>query len=126
MNRLLLSRLDELLPLADFIQPINEMDLFSKDDTTKLKDSDESTHTYNRYVFPSLFTFLWSFTLPFSITLGYSGKNEAITMVLGKGSIVILWLAIINIKNIVVINSYLDIRIRLNSSESKLQQIWMS
>ena len=47
-------------------------------------------------------------------------------MVLGKGSIVILWLAIINIKNIVVINSYLDIRIRLNSSESKLQQIWMS
>ena len=47
-------------------------------------------------------------------------------MVLGKGSIVILWLAIINIKNIILINSYLDLRIRLNSSEFKLQQFWMS
>ena len=47
-------------------------------------------------------------------------------MVLGKGSIAILWLAIINIKNIILINSYLDLRIRLNSSEFKLQQFWMS
>ena len=47
-------------------------------------------------------------------------------MVLGKGSIVILWLAIINIKNIILINSYLDLLIRLNSSEIKLQQFWMS
>ena len=30
LNRLLLSRLDEVLPLADFIHPIKEMDLFSK------------------------------------------------------------------------------------------------
>ena len=37
-----------------------------------------------------------------------------------------MWLAIINIKNIILINSYLDLRIRLNSLEFKLQQFWMS
>ena len=63
LNRLLLSRLDEVLPLVDFIQPINEMDPFSRDDIIKFKDSAEFTHTYNRYVFPSLFTYLWSFSL---------------------------------------------------------------
>ena len=42
LNCLLLSRLDEVLPLADFIHPIKEMDLFSKDDIIKFKDSDES------------------------------------------------------------------------------------
>ena len=62
LNRLLLSRLDEVLPLADFIQQINEMDPFSKDGIIKIKDSAEFTHAYNRYVFPSLFTYLWSFT----------------------------------------------------------------
>ena len=62
LNRLLLSRLDEVLPLADFIQQINEMDPFSKYGIIKIKDSAEFTHAYNRYVFPSLFTYLWSFT----------------------------------------------------------------
>ena len=47
-------------------------------------------------------------------------------MVFGKVFTVILWLAIINIKNIILINSYLDLRIRLNSSEFKSQQLWMS
>ena len=47
-------------------------------------------------------------------------------MVLWKGSTVTLWLAIINIKNIILINSYLDLCIRLNSSEFKLEQFWMS
>ena len=75
LNRLLLSQLDEVFPLADFIQLINEMDLLSKDDIIKFKDSAEFTHAYNRYVFPSLFTYLWSFTLPFSIKLAHSGKN---------------------------------------------------
>ena len=75
LNRLLLSRLDEVLPLADFIQPISEMNPFSKDEIIKFKDSAEFTHAYNRYVFPSLFTYLWSFTLTFSIKLTYSGKN---------------------------------------------------
>ena len=37
-----------------------------------------------------------------------------------------MWLAIINIKNIILINSYLDLCIRLNSLEFKLQQFWMS
>ena len=50
LNRLLLSRLDEVLPLADFIQPINEMDPFSKDDIIKFKDSAEFTQAYSRYV----------------------------------------------------------------------------
>ena len=125
LNRLLLKRLDEVRPLADFIQPINETGLFSKDDIIKFKDSAEFTHPYNRNVFPSLFTYLWSFTLPFSIKLAHSGKNLEITIVFGKGSIVILWLAIIDIKNIILINSYLDLRICLNSSEFKLQQFWM-
>ena len=75
LNRLLLSQLDEVLPLADFTQPINEMDPFSKDDIIKFKDSAEFTHAYNRYVFPSFFTYLWSFTLPFSVKLVHSGKN---------------------------------------------------
>ena len=75
LNRLLLSWLDEVLPLADFIQPINEMEPFSKDDIIKFKDSSEFTHAYNRYFFPSLFTCLWSFTLTFSIKLAHSGKN---------------------------------------------------
>ena len=75
LNRLLLSRLDEVLPLADFIQPINEMDPFSKDDIIKFKDSAKLTHAYNRYVFRSLFTYLWSFTLLFSVKLAHSGKN---------------------------------------------------
>ena len=75
LNRLLLSQLDEVLPLADLIQLINEMDPFSKDDIIKFKDSAGFTHAYDRYVFPSLFTYLWSFTLPFSIKLAHSGKN---------------------------------------------------
>ena len=75
LNLLLLSQLDEVFPLADFIQLINEMDLLSKNDIIKFKDSAEFTHAYNRYVFPSLFTYLWSFTLPFSIKLAHSGKN---------------------------------------------------
>ena len=75
LNRLLLSRLDKVLPLADFIQPINEMDPFSKDDIIKFKDSAEFTDVYNRYVVPSLFTYLWSFTLTFSIKLAHNGKN---------------------------------------------------
>ena len=75
LNHLLLSRLDEVLPLADFIQPINEMDPFNKDDIIKFKDSAEFTHAYNRYDFPSLSTYLWSFTLPFPIKLAHSGKN---------------------------------------------------
>ena len=75
LNRLLLSRFDEVLPLADFIQPINEMNRFSKDDIIKFKDSAKFTHAYNRYVFPSPFTYLWSFILPFSIKLVHSGKN---------------------------------------------------
>ena len=119
LNHLLSSRLDEVLPLADFIQPISEIDPFSKNDS-------EFTHAYNRYVFPFLFSYVWSFTLTFSIKLAHSGKNYEITMVLGKSSIVILWLAIINIKNIILINSYLDLCIRLNSSEFKLKQFWMS
>ena len=45
LNRLLLSRLDEVFPLADFIQLINEMDLLSKDDIIKFKYSAEFTHT---------------------------------------------------------------------------------
>ena len=58
LNRLLLSRLDEVLPLADFIQPINEIDPFSKDVIIKFKGSTEFTHVFNRYVFPSNFTYL--------------------------------------------------------------------
>ena len=75
LNSFLLSRLDEVLSLADFIQPINEMGPFSKDDIIKFKGSAEFTHTYNRYVFPSLFTYLWSFTLTFSVKLAHRGKN---------------------------------------------------
>ena len=75
LNRLLLSRFDEVLPLADFIQSINEMNRFSKDDIIKFKDSAKFTHAYNRYVFPSLFTYLRSFILRFSIKLVHSGKN---------------------------------------------------
>ena len=75
LNRLVLSRLHEVFNLADFIQPINEMVQHSKDDIIKFKDSAEFIHAYNRYVCPSLFTYLWSFTLSFSIKLAHSGKN---------------------------------------------------
>ena len=52
LNRLVLSRLHEVFNLADFIQPINEMDQLSKDDIIKFKDSAEFTHAYSRYVCP--------------------------------------------------------------------------
>ena len=58
LNCLLLSQLDEVFPLADFIQTINEIDRFSKDDIIKFKGSTEFTHVFNRYVFPSNFTYL--------------------------------------------------------------------